>query len=196
MARAGVTVRSVDTKRRMTLGSALPETLEGLKSDAVHAWRHDNLGRLLLFAFHVFETRLIARSQAAGFEDLRQVHLNALRYIDDPGGTRIVDLATRAGVTKGAMGQLVEDCKRLDLVTLTVDPDDKRSKIVRFSARGRRFIAVTEKAVAEIEAEFARAMGKGRCAELRKGLTSLRAAVVAEMEGEAADEADDAEGRR
>lgn len=160
-------------------GGVPPERYEGLEPDASHAWRHDNIGRLLLFAFHAFEARMVASDHAAGFVDVRHVHLNALRHIDFREGTRIVDLAARAGVTKGGMGQIVEECARIGLVDLTPDPTDKRAKIVRFSARGRKFVSETRRTAQKIEREFARILGTARYAELRADLAALRTEITA-----------------
>jgi len=173
--RRSVVARSVDTKRVMRVSSGVdPEKFEGLGPDAALAWRHYNIGRLLLFAFHAFEARILDSYHAAGFDDVRQVHLNVVRHIDVPKGTRIVDLAARAGVTKGAMGQLVEECARLGLVDLTPDPTDRRAKIVRYSKRGREFMAVTRRSAKRIEADFAKLLGPGRYESLRNDLIDLR----------------------
>ena len=172
---ATVTALSVDTKRVMRLSSgADPENLEGLDLDATMVWRHYNIGRLLLFAFHAFEARVLESYHAAGYTDVRQVHFNVLRHIDVPKGTRIVDLAARAGVTKGAMGQLVEECGRLGLVELRSDPADGRAKIVAYSKRGREFMNITRRAAKRIEADFAKLLGAERYASLREDLIALR----------------------
>jgi DNA-binding MarR family transcriptional regulator len=177
--RQSVTALSVDTKRVMTVSSGVdPERFEGLDPDATQAWRHYTLGRLLLFAFHAFEARMLESYHAAGFNDVRHVHLNVLRHIDAQKGTRIVDLAARAGVTKGAMGQLVEECARLGLVELSADPEDGRAKIVTYSKKGRDFMAVTRRSTKRIEADFATLLGAGRYAALRTGLAELRAKIT------------------
>jgi DNA-binding MarR family transcriptional regulator len=173
--RRPVTARSVDTKRVMRVSSgADPEKFEGLDADATFAWRHYNIGRLLLFAFHAFEARILDSYHEAGFSDVRQVHLNVLRHVDVPRGTRIVDLAARAGVTKGAMGQLVEECVRLGLVELTPDPADGRAKLVGYSKRGREFMAVTRRSAKRIETDFAELLGAKRYETLRGSLADLR----------------------
>ena len=177
--RPSVTTQSVDTRRLKTVSSGVdPEKFEGLVPDAAQAWRHDNLGRLLLFAFHAFEARLLESYHAAGFSDTRQVHLNVVRHIDLATGTRIVDLAARAGVTKGAMGQLVEECARLGLVDLTIDSADRRAKIVTYSKRGREFMAVTRRAAKRIEADFAKLLGDERYEALRDDLIALRTKIT------------------
>lgn len=155
---------------------------EGLGPDAAHAWRHNNLGRLLHFAFAAFESEMLAGYHAAGFTDVRQVHLNALRHIDYRSGTRIVVMAERAGVTKGAMGQLVEDCRRLALVELEADPSDKRAKIVRFTARGRRLMSVTRRVAERIETEFESIVGAKNYERLRGDLLALRSAIATGVE--------------
>jgi DNA-binding MarR family transcriptional regulator len=176
--RRSVTARSVDTKRVMRVSSGMdPEKFEGLDPDATLAWRHYNIGRLLLFVFHAFEARILDSYHDAGFHDVRQVHLNVLRHVDVPKGTRIVDLAARAGVTKGAMGQLVEECARLGLVELTPDPADGRAKLVGYSKRGREFMAVTRRAAKRIEADFAELLGAKRYESLRENLADLRAKI-------------------
>jgi DNA-binding MarR family transcriptional regulator len=173
--RRAIVARSVDTKRAMRISSgADPEKFEGLDADAKQAWRHFTLGRLLLFAFHAFEARILEGYHAAGFSEVRQVHLNALRHIDASRGTRIVDLAARAGVTKGAMGQLVEELAQLGLVELTPDPSDGRAKRVSYSTRGRAFMAVTQRSAKRIEADFAQLLGSGEYEELRSRLIELR----------------------
>jgi DNA-binding MarR family transcriptional regulator len=174
-----VTTRSVDTKRLMTVSSgADPAQFEGLAPDEAQAWRHDNIGRLVLFVFHAFEARLLDSYDAAGFDGFHQVHLNVLRHIDLRQGTRIVDLAARAGVTKGAMGQLVEECARLGLVELVPDPADGRAKIVSYSKRGRAFMTVTRRSAKRIEADFSTLLGSEQYAMLRRALTELRAKIT------------------
>jgi DNA-binding MarR family transcriptional regulator len=178
--RRPVTALSVDTKRVMRVSSgADPEKFEGLDLDATQTWRHDNIGRLLLFAFHAFEARILESYHTAGYSEVRQVHLNVLRHIDVPKGTRIVDLAARAGVTKGAMGQLVEECARLGLVELRSDPTDRRAKIVGYSARGRTFMSVTRRSAKRIEADFAELLGAAEYAALRDYLIGLRKKITA-----------------
>ena len=173
--RRSVSTLSVDTKRRMQVSSGVdPEKFEGLGPDAALAWRHYNIGRLLLFVFHAFEARILDAYHEAGFSDVRQVHLNVVRHIDVPKGTRIVDLAARAGVTKGAMGQLVEECARCGLLELTPDPTDRRAKIVTYSKRGREFMAVTRRSAKRIEADFAMLLGAKKYETLRASLVSLR----------------------
>jgi DNA-binding MarR family transcriptional regulator len=142
-------------------------------------WRQFTLGRLLLFVFSAYEERMLASYRAAGFPEVRQAHFNVSRHIDIANGSRISDLATRAGVTKGAMGQLVADCERLGLVTLSADPADARAKIVELSKRGRALMDVTRRASRRIEGEFSKLVGAQEFAAVRAGLIHLREKMTA-----------------
>ena len=137
-------------------------------------WRQFTFGRLLLVALSTYEERMLEAYRAAGFPDVRQAHLHVTRHIDTASGSRISDLAARAGVTKGAMGQLVADCERIGLVELAVDPADGRAKIVALAARGRALLAVTRRASRRIETDFSQLIGIADFTALRGGLLALR----------------------
>jgi DNA-binding MarR family transcriptional regulator len=157
----------VDTKRLIRIA-------RDQREETGAAWRQQTLGRLLLFITSTYEERILDQYRAAGFPEVRQVHLHVTRHIDIATGSRISDLAARAGVTKGAMGQLVADCERLGLVELTPDPGDARAKIVELAPRGHELLKVTRQASRRVEAQFAKLIGADEFAALRNGLIALR----------------------
>jgi DNA-binding MarR family transcriptional regulator len=165
--RTSLNVSSVDTKRVIRIANTVVAG-EGAE------WRQFTLGRLLIFAYGAYETRILEEYRAAGYPDVRQAHLSVTRHIDVGTGTRISDLAARAGVTKGAMGQLVADCERIGLVTRLPDPVDARATIVELTKRGRALLDVSRRAGIRIEAEFAAAIGAEQGAALRNSLIALR----------------------
>lgn len=138
----------------------------------VNDWRHKNLGRLLLSSFRYFEHRLLAGLQQAGFPDVRTAHLSVLRELD-LGGTRISEIAQRAGITKQAMGQLVTECERHKLVTVQVDPTDRRAKIVTFTGRGRAIIGAAYSLIVQIEADCEMLVGPRRYATMNSALARI-----------------------
>jgi DNA-binding MarR family transcriptional regulator len=165
-----INARSVDSRRIIRMGSGVDtETPE---------WRQFTLGRLLLFAFNAYEARILASYRAGGFPEVRQVHFAVMRHIDDPGGTRVGDLATRAGVSKGAMGQLVAEFEPLGFVITSPDPSDARAKLVELSKRGRQLMELTYRASKRIEAEFAKTIGEEEFSALKHGLVNLRHEIV------------------
>ena len=162
-----LTVRSVDTKRVIRI-TKVAKAGDGAE------WRQFTLGRLLLFAYGTYGERILEEYRAAGYPEVRHVHLSVTRHIDVGAGTRISDLASRAGVTKGAMGQIVADCERIGLVERSPDPLDARATLVELTERGHALLAVTRRAGRRIEAEFSKAIGPDDFAALRNGLIALR----------------------
>ncbi len=137
-----------------------------------HSWRSDNVGRLLLAGFSFFEGRLMSRLEQSGFSMVRHVHFNVLRHLD-PDGTRIVDLAARARITKGSMGKIVKECEHLGLVRLRVDPDDGRAKVVSFATKGIELMRAIRNAMIEVQAEMARITGEEDMRAMQRALRAL-----------------------
>ncbi len=142
------------------------QSVRGLRWDDDHAWRSTNLGRLLLAAFSFWERAIVTKLHAAGFRDVRPAHLGVMRQLD-MGGTRITDVAERAGVTKQAMGQMVAECEKLNLVTTVPDVTDGRAKVVLFTNRGRSLIMKARSIIERTEAEVEAMLGAARNAEFR-----------------------------
>jgi DNA-binding MarR family transcriptional regulator len=137
-------------------------------------WRTTNIGRLMLMAFKNFENSLLASLQKEGFPDIRPAHLSVLRQMDI-AGTRIIDIAERAGTTKQAMGQLVAECVKQKLVVLSVDPTDRRAKIVAFTERGLALIQVAHHIVVELEDHYRKEVGKRRYQVMADALAAVAA---------------------
>lgn len=145
----------------------------GLEVDLNRSWRHDNVGRMLLGGWGYFEAALMRRVHAAGFSMVRHVHFNVLRHLDFDG-TRIVELAARAGITKGSMGQIVKDCERFGLVELHVDPNDGRAKVVSFGKLGMELMEVIRCAMIDVQAEMTEIIGADDMAIMMRALHLLR----------------------
>jgi DNA-binding MarR family transcriptional regulator len=121
-------------------------------------WRHDNIGRLLNNAVRRFEDRVLALMAIAGHSETRISHVGLTRNLD-LSGTRISELAKRAGMTKQAMGELVQQCAALGLVEIGSDPDDKRARLVRFTRQGLRWLDNFRGAVDQAEREMRMEIG-------------------------------------
>lgn len=145
----------------------------GLEVDLNRSWRHDNVGRMLLGGWGYFEAALMRRVHASGFSMVRHVHFNVLRHLDFDG-TRIVDLAARAGITKGSMGQIVRDCELLGLVRLQVDPYDGRAKVVSFDKLGIELMEVIRNAMIDVQKEMTAITGAEEMAVMLRALRLLR----------------------
>lgn len=92
----------------------------------------------------------------------------------DPPGTRLTELAARAGITKQTAGFLVDQLERTGYVRRAPDPADARARLVQIAPRGETAVAVASVAEAGVEAEWTRHLGKQGTSQLRRALTRLR----------------------
>jgi DNA-binding MarR family transcriptional regulator len=136
--------------------------------------RHENLGRLLMDSFRYFRERTLVNLRAHGFNDLNPVHAAMLRRVDE-GGTTISDIAQRMGVTKQAAAQLVTKAEKLNYVGVTPSPTDSRKKMVRCTARGRRFLGSLEGVVEDSVRDVAAVIGAQRLHDLEETLKLIAA---------------------
>lgn len=128
-----------------------------------------NLGQLLLRAFRWFDESLIAALHAAGWPELTRAHSLVFAQLD-PGGTRTAEIARRAGISRQAVHQTVQELQRLGLVRLAPDPTNRSAKLVVPTDRGRDSIRVAKTTLAKLEDELAQRLGRGQVQSLRQTL--------------------------
>ncbi|GAA2590872.1 hypothetical protein GCM10010399_21470 [Dactylosporangium fulvum] len=132
------------------------------------------LGRLLLHAHRRAQAASLAKLQASGHADVRLGHLPALTNLD-PSGTRITELAARAGMTRQMMGRLVRELEGLGYVGSRPDPTDQRAVVVTLTDRGEEFLSGAPAAMAEVDSDFATLLGPADLAKLREMLVRVSA---------------------
>jgi DNA-binding MarR family transcriptional regulator len=134
--------------------------------------RHEHLGWLLGRADLLFAEGVTRAMHARGFAGIRLVHIALIRNVDE-NGTRISDIAKRAGMTKQATGQLVAEFVELGYIKLVPDPDDGRAKIARYTAKGKRLLVAIVASIEETENAVAQAIGAPQLAALKATLAKL-----------------------
>jgi DNA-binding MarR family transcriptional regulator len=82
-------------------------------------------------------------------------------------------------VSKQALNYLLRDLERRGYLERRPDPDDRRSRRIGLTDRGRALIPVIRGAVAETEREWAAALGDDRFGQLRQLLVELNDVVAA-----------------
>jgi DNA-binding MarR family transcriptional regulator len=133
------------------------------------SWRLTHLGRLLGHAARRFDERVLALmahnvdvplalSNLAARSQVSAAHVHVTRHLALEG-SRLTELAQRAGMTKQAMGDLVDQCEAWGLVTREPDPADARARRVCFTATGLAWLQAFREAVAQAEAEFRSEVG-------------------------------------
>lgn len=103
----------------------------------------------------------------------RASHMALFPHVNLDEGTRITDLATKLGISKQAVSQLVDDLEEMGAMERIADPDDGRAKRVVFTATGRAAMLDGLKHLRSIERELTRAIGKDTMGALHAALLSL-----------------------
>jgi DNA-binding MarR family transcriptional regulator len=110
----------------------------------------------------------------AGYTDVRPSHDCVFRHLT-PDGVRLRDLALSAQLTPPAIGEHVDELERIGYVERVPDASDRRAKLIRPTQRGAAFMRAAYDALAEVESEWADAVGADTLAELRDRLARVRA---------------------
>ena len=113
------------------------------------------LGRLL----RQFRSELLAPGAEAGFDDLREAHLQIFGNVGIDG-IRLTELAARAQLSPAATSELVDDLQGLGYLERHPDPTDGRAKLISPTRRGRRALDAAGDRVAEIEQRWAGIVGR------------------------------------
>jgi DNA-binding MarR family transcriptional regulator len=118
-----------------------------------------DIPRLLLEARRSLAGELDADLAERGYPELRPGHAALFLSIDRRTGSRLVELAEEARVTKQAMMSLVDDLEGRGYVRRVQDPRDTRAKLVRLTARGRTAAAECRRAVQALDQRAKRRLG-------------------------------------
>ena len=140
------------------------------------------IGQLLVQTTRLFQLELFRRLEAAGLEGLRVPHTHVSAYIK-ADGSRLTELANAARMTLPAMSELVDDLERIGYVERRPDPSDRRAKLVVMTDKGWKAMRKARAIIAELEAEYAAAIGAKRFAEFRASFQALLDHLVKEDHG-------------
>jgi DNA-binding MarR family transcriptional regulator len=116
-----------------------------------------NLGNSLLRAARLYkDISLAALRRQPGFELIRESHTSIMPHLD-LNGTRQNVLAARMGVSKQAVGQLLDELEGAGVISRTPDPTDKRARVVKLTESGQQGLLISLQVMREIEQELRRA---------------------------------------
>ena len=124
------------------------------------------IGALLRVPAQAIHRRIIADLNRAGFDELRLPHIAVLQF-PGPDGVRPGTLAERAGMSKQAMNQLLGSLEALGYLVRSDEPGQGRTRIVRFTKRGRAAFLKIVDILQDVEREWSAELGPKRFAELK-----------------------------
>lgn len=148
-------------------------------------WRQTHLGRLLGHAVRRFDERVLqlmaaseqaplALANLAARDKVGAAHVHITRHLPLEGA-RLTELAQWAGMSKQAMGDLVDQCEAWGLVRREPDAHDARARRIVFTPAGLDWLAAFRMAVAQAQAEFRAAVGDEVATVVTLGLEAYAA---------------------
>jgi len=149
-------------------------------SIADQSWRSAHLGHWLRLALARFDARVmecmaqhpgvpLGLSNLAARGQVSAAHIHITRHLP-VAGARLTDLAQAAGMSKQAMGTLVNQCEAWGMVRREGHGADARAKRVVFTEAGLAWLHAYQEAVAQAEAEMRGAVGDAVATVLALGL--------------------------
>lgn len=118
----------------------------------------DHIGWTLWQATQAWRREFVTAMAAAGHGWFTQARGNILVYIG-PDGIRQGDLAEKAGLTKQAVQQFVDELVADGIVTRTPDETDARARRVRLTPAGEAAMRDADRIKLQIEGEWRARLG-------------------------------------
>jgi DNA-binding MarR family transcriptional regulator len=119
----------------------------------------EDIGFLLAKASAQFNALLLARFAEAGYPEVRGSFGSLLMPLFEQDGRRVGELAAAARLSKQSMTGLVAACEQAGLVERDRDPADGRALVVHLTPHGRRFQAVAEGVLDDLDAQLGEVLG-------------------------------------
>jgi DNA-binding MarR family transcriptional regulator len=149
-------------------------------SSPVESWRSAHLGHWLRLALERFDARVmecmaqhpgvpLGLSNLAARGQVSAAHIHITRHLPVTGA-RLTDLAQAAGMSKQAMGTLINQCEAWGMVRREDHGGDGRAKRVAFTEIGLAWLGAYQDAVAQAEAEMRATVGDAVATVLSLGL--------------------------
>ena len=144
---------------------------------ALEAAKAASVAQLLFKAARLVNDRALALVRQQTGLALRPAHTNLFPHIDLEG-TRLTVLAKRVGISKQAVGQLVDELVAMGGLERVPDPTDRRAKLIRFPVvDGEHGIVSGLRVLGMLEADLAAQVGPEAWAGLAEGLRAVLSVV-------------------
>jgi DNA-binding MarR family transcriptional regulator len=132
-----------------------------------------NIGFLLAKASARWNALLAAGFSARGFPEVRPAYGSILLPLFEEDGLRVGELGERARLSKQTMTTLIRQMERDGLVTREPDSSDGRAARICLTRRAKRFRAVAEEVLADLDARVAEHLSRSTTEAIRAALATL-----------------------
>lgn len=137
----------------------------------MNAISHKYLISALLSGQEWFENSLQAIIESQGFQPANKSQAAVLAYMS-AGEFRPSSIARRMRLSRQAISHIVKSMVDDDLVVVTQDEFDRRSKRLEFSPRAQSIREASAQALQDLEVLLERRIGSVTVADLRRALTA------------------------
>ncbi len=134
----------------------------------------EHIGWDLWQATQAWKGQLTSKMAARGYPVYGEARGSLIRHIGADGISQAM-LARKAGISKQAVQQQIDDLGADGYVTREPDPDDARKKIVMLTAQGEALFTVANDVKREIEAHYRALIGPERMEVLKAALAAITA---------------------
>jgi DNA-binding MarR family transcriptional regulator len=131
-----------------------------------------SVGALLRRPEVMVRHEVLASRREAGFDDVLPAHLGVFQH-PGPDGQRPGVLAQRTHASKQAMNHLLHQLEAGGYIQRESHPDDRRTRVVRLTARGWAAAEVIRRTTDRLEQEWSGALGPDVYAGLAIALERL-----------------------
>jgi len=139
-----------------------------------HPWPEmlDHVGWLLWQATQRWKAELDAGLVEIGYPWAAEARANIIMHVGR-SGIRQSELVRRMGLSKQAVQQLLDELVRDGVIERKSDREDRRGKLIVFTAAGRKLLADSNRVKRGIEARYRDVLGPKRFAEFMEMLDEL-----------------------
>jgi len=127
------------------------------------------VGALLRAAWKGVRDHIDEAVKAAGYVDITGAHVSLFRH-PTLDGMRPTDLAGEMQLSKQAVNDLLRDLERQGYIRRDVDPADRRSRLIRLTAKGMKLEDTVRLAARDAERQLERELGRDRFRSFREAL--------------------------
>jgi DNA-binding MarR family transcriptional regulator len=123
-------------------------------------------------ANRALQNDMVREANRSGYPELKQAY-NWVFATLDPGGSRAIDMAVQAGITRQSMGEVIREMVVLGLVEMKPDPSDRRAKLVTWTRKGLDAGQRGYEHILEVEERFAEEFGAAEYEQARQILAQV-----------------------